>query len=223
MKHTYKLSLAMLALIGSCAAQAQVAGSLMARVGITQVSPSVSSGDLSAPSFIGSKVDVQSSTVLGGGVTYMVNDHLALDLPLATPLRHNIVGAGSVAGVGKLGDTKALPITLLAQYRFGEALSQFRPYVGAGVTYAKFYGERGTNTLTALSGGTPTSQTGLGIASKFAPTLQIGASMALNAHWFVDASVTKTWLKTQATLTSGQTLDLRLDPMGLAVAVGYRY
>ena len=39
-------------------------------------------------------------------------------------------------GVGKLGTVKSLPMTLLAQYRFGDANSAFRPFVGAGPTCA---------------------------------------------------------------------------------------
>ena len=38
------------------------------------------------------------------------------------------------AGVGTIGTTKALPVTVWGQYRFGEAKSAFRPYLGAGLT-----------------------------------------------------------------------------------------
>ena len=61
-----------------------------------------------------------------------------------------ITGAGAIAGVGELGHTKALPFTVLAQYRFMEPTAKFRPYVGAGITYAYNFSERTTNTLSAL-------------------------------------------------------------------------
>ena len=53
-------ALATLALAG--AAQAQVAGTWSVRLGATHISPQVKSGDLSAPSFPGTKVDVGSAS-----------------------------------------------------------------------------------------------------------------------------------------------------------------
>lgn len=223
MNTTFQHALAACAVLTCVGAQAQVADRLMVRIGVVQVKPVVKSGDLSAPSFIGSQVDVEPSTVLSGGITYMLDDHWAVDLPMATPLKHDIVGSGSVSGVGKLGETRALPITLLGQYRFGSTNEQFRPYLGAGLTYARFYKERGTNTLNALSGGTPADPTMLSIDNKLGVTVQLGATMALNERWFVDAMVIKTWVKTTAHLSKGQSLDLRLDPISVAVGIGYRY
>ena len=80
-----------------------------------------------------------------------------------------------------------------------------------------------SNTLTALTGGTPANPTTLSIESKLVPTVQLGATVALNDRWFVDAMVAKTWLKTRTTLSTGQTLDIRLNPTTVAIAVGYRY
>jgi len=223
MKQIFKLSLAAIALVGVTASQAQTAGSLMARIGATQISPSVTSGNLSPPAFFGTQADVGNATQLGGGVTYMVTNNWSVDLPLALPFKHDITGAGAIAGVGKIGEVKALPVSLFAQYRFGEANAKFRPYVGAGPTYAKFFKERSTNTLTALTGGTPANPTTLSIESKLAPTVQLGATLAINERWFVDAMVAKTWLKTTNTLSTGQKLDITLNPTTFALAVGYRY
>ena len=87
----------------------------------------------------------------------MITDNWSVDLPLALPFTHTLTGAGAIAGVGTIGTTKALPITMCGQYRFGEAKSTFRPYLGAGLTYAYFYDENATSTLNALSGGTPSN------------------------------------------------------------------
>jgi outer membrane protein len=96
---------------------------------------------------------------LAGGITYMWTNNLAIDLPLALPFKHDLYGAGSIAGVGKIGDTKAIPATVMLQYRFGETGAVFRPYLGIGATYAKFDSEHSTATLSALTGGTPTNPT----------------------------------------------------------------
>ena len=201
---------------------AQSAGTWLGRVGVTRIAPDVTSGDLSAPSLPGTKTDVKADTQLSGGITYMYTDHFAVDLPLALPFRHDLVGAGSIAGVGKIGDVKALPITLLAQYRFLEAQAPVRPYVAAGLTYARLYGEQGSGALTALTnpGGTPTR---LAIDSRWGTTFQVGVTARINDTWFVDASLSKTLLKTRNTLSTGQTLDIKLDPVTVSVGVGMRF
>jgi outer membrane protein len=210
-------------LLASADALAQSAGTLMLRAGATQIKPNVDSGDLSAPSFVGTKIDVKSDTQFAGGVSYMLTDNISVDLPLSLPFKHDIVGAGAIGGVGKIGEVRALPITLLGQYRFLDATSPFRPYVGAGATYAKFYKGKGTAVLSGLTGGTPGNPTSLSVESKLAATVQLGASYAFAGHWFIEADLTHTFLKTRATLTTGQTIDVTLNPNSYSLAVGYSF
>lgn len=221
--NTIRFTALALALLSATALHAQTAGSWLLRAGVTNITPDVTSGDLSAPSLPGTKSDVGDSTRLGGGVTYMYTDHFAVDLPLALPFKHELTGDGAIAGVGKIGEVKVLPMTLFAQYRFGEPTAAFRPYVGAGPTYAKFFKERSTATLSALTGGTPTNPTTLSVESKLVPSIQVGATWAIDNRWFVDAMVAKTFLKTRTTLSTGQTLDIKLDPVTVSVAVGMRF
>ena len=176
MNKTHKI-IAAAALITLCiGSQAQTAGTKLIRFGATQISPQVTSGNMSAPSFNNTKTDVASDTQLGGGLTYMYTDNIAFDIPLALPFTHKLLGAGALAGAGQLGSVKALPFTVFGQYRFNEAVAVFRPYVGIGLTYAYFYDETGSGALTATTnpGGSPT---GLSVGSKFALTPQIGLCM----------------------------------------------
>ena len=214
---------ALTALSLGSAAHAQSQGSWLVRGSITQFAPQVTSGNLSAPSLTGIQSGVSNSTQLSGGITYMLSNSVAIDLPLALPFKHNLYGTGSIAGVGKIGDTKAIPATVMVQYRFGETSGLFRPYLGLGVTYAKFDGEHTTAALSGLTGGTPLVPTTLSIQSKFAATLQVGASYKIDERWFVDGSITKTPLKTRNTLSTGQTLDITLNPIGISLGVGMRY
>jgi outer membrane protein len=204
-------------------AQAQSAGSIVVRGGATQIRPDVTSSDLTAPAPTGTKADIKAASQVSGGITYMLTDHVAIDLPLALPFEHEIVGDGAIAGVGKIGEVKVLPATLLAQYRFMPANAAVRPYVGGGLTYAKFFKARSTATLSGLTGGTPANPTTLKVDSKLALSLQVGASVALNDRWSLDASLVHTFLKTRTTLSTGQTLDTKLDPNAISVAVGYRF
>lgn len=222
MQTRLQLLLAALALAFGPAAMAQKAGSFTASIGFTTLSPVVSSGNLTAPSLPSTQVAIDSNTQLTGGLTYMLSDAIAVHVPLGLPFRHNVNGAGAIASAGKLADTKALPVTLLVQYRFMDPRAAWRPYVGAGVTYAKFYDTQGTATLTALTnpGGAATT---MSFDSKFVPTVQLGAIVNLNDKWFLDLGYTKTFLSTRGTLSTGQTLDAKLDPNSFTVNVGYKF
>jgi outer membrane protein len=222
MKKT-SLFLAAMAALGLCgSAFAQKAGSWSASIGFTQISPDVASGNLTAPSLPGTKVDVGSNSQITGAVNYMMTDNLAVHVPLGLGFKHDITGAGAINGVGKIATTKALPITVIAQYRFMDVNAQFRPYIGGGLSYVKFYKTQGTAVLTAITnpGGPATT---LSFESKLAPTIQLGGTYNINEKWYVDASYTKTFIKTRGTLSTGQTLDATLDPSGYTLQVGYKF
>jgi outer membrane protein len=222
MKHSKQWAVITVVLGLAGVANAQSAGSWMARAGVTTIAPQVTSGDLSAPSFAGTKTDVGSATQLGGGISYMLTNNVSVDVPLALPFKHKLYGAGAIAGVGQIGEVQALPITVFLQYRFMEANSKFRPYVGLGATYAKFFNEQGSGTLTALTnpGGPPTK---LKVDSKFTVTPQVGATIAFDEKWFFDIFYSKSKLTTKNTLSTGQTLDIALDPVSYGIAVGYKF
>lgn len=223
MKNTKQFLLVPALLLCAAAAQAQTAGTWLLRAGATKITPNVTSDDLTAPSLAGTKASIGSSSRLSGGITYMVDNNLAIDVPVAVPFQHDISGDGAILGAGKIGDVKALPATIMAQWRFLEPNAPVRPYIGAGITYAAFYGAKSTSTLTALTGGTPANPTTLSVDSKWAPTLQLGASFQLKDGWFIDASYTVTPLRTRTTLSSGQTLDTTLNPSSFSLSIGMRF
>jgi len=223
MHHFSKICLTAAALLVGVSASAQVAGTFSARVGATHIAPQVSSGNLSTPSFPGTTVGVGSASALTGGINYMVTDHWAIDLPLGLPFKHEFSGDGAIDGVGKLGQTKVVPATLFAQYRFGEANAKFRPYVGLGVTYSKFFKNRSTAALTAVSGGSPANPTTAKIDNKWGLTPQVGFVWNFNERWFLDAAYYKSFLKTTTHLSSGQSIDIKLNPNVFAVGIGYRF
>lgn len=204
------------------AALAQSAGTRMVRFGATDIAPQVTSGNMTAPSFINTQTDVGRDTKPSGGVTYMYTDNVSIDVPFALPFRHKLFGAGALAGAGQLGSVKALPVTVFGQYRFNEATSVFRPYVGIGLTYAYFYGETGSGALTATTNpGGPA--TGLSIESKWALTPQLGFSYVLNDKWMLDTSFSKTFLKNRTTFSTGQTIDTTLNPNTISLGVGMKF
>lgn len=193
------------------------------KVGVNKITPKVQSGDITAPAQPGSKVDVGSDTQPIFSVAYAYTSHLSVELVLGTPYQHDISGAGAIAGTGKSGTVKSMPPTLFAQYHFLEEKAMFRPYLGLGLTYAYFYGETGSGALTALTNtGSPTPTT-FSVDSAWGLTPQAGVIYNINEKWFADLVVTKTYLKTTAHYSTGQTVDLTLNPVATALSVGYRF
>ena len=221
-----KLSLigaAMLAtVLASGAAHAQSAGSWSVSIGANNIAPKVKSGDLSAPSLPGTKIDVKGASAGFATFTYMLTDNVALQTFLGGPYKHDIVGAGAIDGVGKIGEVQQVSPTVVAQYRFLDPKSALRPYVGLGVTYAYFFKEQGSGTLTALTnpGGTPTR---IDADNAWGLSPQLGVVYAFNDRWYADLSVIKTYIKNTTHLSTGQSIDAKLDPLSVGLTVGYRF
>ncbi|MEN9376716.1 MAG: hypothetical protein RL710_1873 [Pseudomonadota bacterium] len=221
MKTQMKFLAAAVALVAAGSSFAQTAGTKMVRIGATQLTPQVTSGDLTGVG-ANNKTDVGFDTQPSGGLTYMFTDNVALDLPVAAPFTHKLSGAGALAGVGKVGEVSVLPATLFVQYRLLEANAKIRPYVGLGLTYARFFNETGSGALTAMlnPGGPPTT---FKVDSKFALTPQIGITFNDGGKWFVDISYSQTKLSTVTTMSTGNTQDIALDPKSVSFAIGFRF
>ena len=93
-KPLYKTVLATLCLSACALAYAQSAGNLSVRIGATQLKPAGASEDLSAPMLPGSKIQASTETGLTGGLTYMVTDNVAVDMPLGLGFKIDLMGAG---------------------------------------------------------------------------------------------------------------------------------
>jgi outer membrane protein len=222
MTSLYRAALAAFLPLVSGVALAQSADTVMVKVGVNQIAPQVSSGDLSAPALPGTKIDVQSATSLIITATYMFTANWSAEFFAGLPYKHDVIGDGSIKGVGTIGTVKQISPTLFGQYRFGEAQSSFRPYVGLGLTYAHFFAEEGSGVLTSITnpGGPPTQ---MSVDGAWGLSAQIGASLKLDRNWFVDLAVIKTYLKTTSHLSTGQSIDTKLDPLAIGLSVGYHY
>ena len=206
----------------STLATAQSAGTWTVRAGLTSIKPDVSSGNLSSPSLQHTTIGVGSDTQASLGVNYTLTDHWAIDVPVAPPFKHKLYGDGAIAGVGQIGSVRALPASVFLQYRFEESNSTWRPYVGLGVSYAMFSDPRGSAALTGITnpGGAATS---LKVDNAWGITPQLGFVYKVNDRYFIDASYSKAMLKTKATLSTGQSIDVKLDPAVLSIGIGMTF
>jgi outer membrane protein len=222
MNSVAKTLIAAAALACAANASAQSAGQWTAKFGFNELTPKVESGDISAPALPGTKADVKSDIQPVIIVAYGLTDNISLEGALGTPYKHKIIGAGAIAGTGELGTVEALPPTLFAQYRFFSPSATFRPFVGIGATYAYFMKETGSGKLTALTnpGGPSTT---FDIDNKFTYTAQAGVAMNFNERWFADVTVNKSRLRTDVHFSTGQTQHMKLDPVAVVLAVGYKF
>ncbi len=209
------------ALAASAAASAQTAGTWAVSVGYNNISPEATDA-LSAPSIPNSKTDPHSDAQPIFNVIYNFTDNISAQFGLGTPYKHDLYGAGSLSGTGKLGTLEQLPPTLFVQYHFLDASAPFRPYVGLGATYAMFRDEKGSGTLTAISnpGGPPTTFT---VDNAWGATPELGLTYNINKRWFVDAWVAKTFISSTVHLSTGQSASAPLNPVSEAITVGYRF
>ena len=223
MKKTLTSALLLTALsVASTAVMAQDAGTVLVKFGYNQIMPQVQSGDLSAPSIPGTKIDVKDAGAPILTLTYMWTSDISFEFYAGLPYKHDVVGDGTIKGAGKIATIKQVSPTLFAQYRFLEKESMVRPYVGLGVTYGYFYGEEGTGTLTALTnpGGSPTL---LVVDDAWGVSAELGATVKIDRNWFVDLAVIKTQIKTKTHLSTGQSIDANLDPLSANIMIGYRF
>lgn len=203
-------------------AAAQSAGQFTVKVGLGMISPKVDSGDLSPPALPGTKVAVGDDTKPVLIAAYGLSDNISAELALGAPYTHRLYGAGAIEGTGQLGSVESLPPSLFIQYRFFKPEATLRPFVGLGATYAYFRKETGSGQLSAvLNTGGPASTFHIG--TTLAATLQAGVVYNINARWFADLTITKTYLEIATRYSTGQRQDVTLNPLGVIVAVGYKF
>jgi outer membrane protein len=136
-----------------------------------------------------------------------VTHNLGLELILATK-KHDITAGGT-----PVGDVALLPPTLTLQYHFAPDSPSFRPYVGAGINYTKFYDIN-------LGSGTLTVDT-----SSWGGALQIGADFPINKQFFFNVDLKKIWIDTDVkTVATGATAaNFKINPLVLGVGVGMKF
>lgn len=146
-------------------AMAQSKGDFTLGIGAHNVAPKSDNGKLVNDTLA---VDVGNNvrpTITG---EYFIADNLGIELIAALPFQHDV----NIKGLGKVGSTKHLPPTLSVQYHFGATDAKIKPFVGAGVNYTWFFGEK---TQGALAG----------------KELRLGNSWGLAAHAGIDFAISE--------------------------------
>ncbi|CUA84101.1 Outer membrane protein W [Gulbenkiania indica] len=196
-----KLALALVAgLVSASAFAAQ--GDILARFRVININPDVKTDKtLSAL-----HVDVDDQTVPELDFTYMLTNNIGAELILGTA-RHEVTST-----LGSLGKVSHLPPTVTLQYHFTPE-ANFRPYVGAGINYTRFYNDG------LKAGGADLSID----KNSFGGALQVGADYAITKDVFVNVDVKKLFIKTDVSLNGSNLGTLKINPLVVGLGIGTKF
>lgn len=231
------------ALVMSTVAHAQSAGDFVVNVGWFHFAPQDSSQPLtvnalgSSVTAAGTGASIADTDTVGLTATYFVTDHVAAAAALGIPPRFRLTGTGSLSPLGQIGSAYEWSPALLMKYYFNDAKSNFRPYIGAGVSYVWFTGVKlepatasGAFLYSPALGNALEGPTTAKLSSSFAPVVNAGLTYNINDHWSVDFSLSYMWLSTRAKLTTQSALGpvtsttkLKINPLISLVSVGYKF
>ncbi len=152
------------------------------------------------------KVEAENRWIPEVDITYFFTRNIAAELVLTYPQKIDIDVGGT-----KKGTIKALPPSLLLQYHFTD-LGAFKPYVGAGVNYTRFYDRDNI-----LDGAAEVEK------DSFGWTGQIGFDVALNKNWLINVDAKYVKIDTDVKLNGSKIGRVDLDPWLLGIGIGYRF
>lgn len=151
------------------------------------------------------RLTIDSKTIPQFDIAYFFTPNFAAELMLTYPQKHDVLLDGK-----SIGTMKHLPPTLLAQYHFMPE-AQIRPYVGAGLNYTTLSDVR------LLNGAAGLEHKSFGLA------LQAGADFMLDKNWSLNVDLKKVQIRSDVNSGGAIISKVKVDPLLLAVGVGYRF
>ena len=147
-------------------------------------------------------------------VSYFFTKHLAAELVLTYPQKHDVTVEKSVlGGPVKIGTFKHLPPTLSLQYHFTPD-ADFRPYVGAGINYTWIMDDNleipGVGQLTLESG-------------SFGGSYGAGFDYRLDKNFFLNVDVKKVYISSDVKLGGNKVTSVGVDPILYSIGLGWRF
>lgn len=176
----------------------------------------------------GLNVHVDSIVTLYLAYVRSLSEHFQAEFAVGYPPLTKTEGRGpatlgSVPYNGQVISTaRWLSPSLLLEYVFGSASSRFRPYVGVGVNYTKFFARQSTAAGNAASGG-PTS---ISLPASVGPAATVGLSYEITDRWHVYASYSVAQVNTKLKAnTAGivRTSEVHFWPNAVVLSAGYSF
>jgi outer membrane protein len=164
-------------------APGQPKGDWLFRVGVSQVNPESRNLTGSVVDSLGANsLTIDSDISPTFNVEYMLTNHLGTELLLAWPFTHGIDAKGNGGTSTRVAQVDLLPPTLSLNWHFNME-GKFRPYIGAGINYSLFSGEKLRGAAPLPSGSKLNIDDAVGFAG------QIGLDVMFEKNWFLNASV----------------------------------
>lgn len=185
-------------------AAAETEGNWLVRGRIITVDPANDGGHVNT---LGGKPKVGTDTVPEIDITYFVTPNIGIEAIAATT-EHKVHVTKRPAELD-LGKVKLLPPTVTANYHFN--LGNFKPYVGAGLTYAHFY---------------DAEHPGYGSVKyddNWGTALQVGADYQVCKNWVVNADIKKIFVSSDVTVNDTIKAKANLNPTVAGIGIGYRF
>jgi outer membrane protein len=151
------------------------------------------------------RLTINSKTIPEFDATYFFTPHLSAELVLTYPQKHDVLLDGN-----RIGTMKHLPPMLLAQYRFLPD-ARVQPYVGAGLNYTTM------SDVHVQDGAIGLEHKSFGLA------LQAGADFTLDKNWSLNLDLKKVRIRSDVNSGGANISRMKIDPLLLAVGVGYRF
>lgn len=151
----------------------------------------------------GANGEMENNKAVIGEIGFDVTPRVSLAMTIGIPPSTRLVGTGTASSLGKLGEAKYGPAGLSVLYNFPLS-SNFKSYLGAGVSYLKIFSTK-DGTIQNLK-----------VEDTVGPYIQIGSEYSLNKSLGLFIDVKKLYLKTDATGNLGSIpidAEVRLDPL----------
>jgi outer membrane protein len=219
--------LAASATVGARAEEDYLSNSL--RVGAYYVTYDTQADDIRGP-FVPAGANLRVEDVITPYFAYVrrLNNHFSVELAMGAPPLTKTEGKGpaklgSVPFNGQVITTaRWLAPTLLLTYSFFDESARFRPYIGAGINYTRFYSRQSTAAGNAVGGG-PTS---VDLPASVGPAATIGLSYRLTRHFSLYGSLSASEVDSRLTATTAgvkRTTHISFGPRTAVLAAGYSF
>lgn len=218
----------LLALCGTAAAQWTV------RAGLSHIAPHSSATDAVGPMLPGPpsgiSLEVENQSTLFLSLAYGFHPNMELEFVLGYPPTHDIHAKIAsrlpphIAAFNgqKVAEVRQVAPTLFLNYKFGDATSRWRPFVGLGINYTNFDKRTSTAANNALNGG----PTDVRLSDSWGLAGQLGLSYRINERWSLTGAIATARVKSRLTTTTAgvqREVDIRFHPRVLTINAGYTF
>jgi len=199
------------------------------RVGTYYIMYDTRADDLQGP-YVPAGANLKLKDVITPYFAYVrrLSSHLSVELAMGVPPLTKTEGKGpaTLGSVPYNGQTlvtaRWLAPTLLLNYSFFEESAAWRPYIGAGINYTKFYSRQATAAGNAVGGG----PTRIDLPVSVGPAATLGMSYRLARHFFVYGSINAAEVDTRLKATTAgvvRTTHVSFGPRAAVLSVGYSF